>query len=88
MDPQPGFPRFKDGDVCIYVSSSRIYQLHSNTLRRLSPIFAEELDRFPGAKLSAAAKREGMAAYRFELNKSNLDDCGQFVRVVSIGHIR
>jgi hypothetical protein len=85
MDAGSDFPKFKDGDVCIVISASRIYQLHSHTLRRLSPYFSRELGLFPGAKLTAAAKRDGATPYRFELNRNDPEDIGCLIRIV--GHI-
>ena len=76
------FPKYKDGDVSIVISSTRIYQLHSTILRRNSRYFERELDS-PGARLTSKARQEGLAAYRFELVTHRLQDIGYFERKVS-----
>lgn len=84
MEVPSEFPRFNDGDATVVVSSSRIYQLHSHVLRRVSTKFAALMDEYPGAKLTAAARRDGCTAYRFELRKTpTMEGFGTFVRIVS-----
>lgn len=80
------FPHFTDGDVCIVVSTSKIYQLHSHVLRRVSSWFRDFLQPAAAVRLTAAARREGCAAWRFHLfvNPHDLDEIGQFVPIVSI----
>jgi hypothetical protein len=62
------FPRFSDGDVQVVISSTKIYQLHSATLRRASPFFANLLDSEPLVNLCSPARKIGHTVrYRFEL---------------------
>jgi hypothetical protein len=64
------FPRFSDGDVQVVISSTKLYQLHSATLRRASPFFAYLLDSEPAAELCSPARKAGRSVrYRFELAK-------------------
>jgi hypothetical protein len=64
------FPRFSDGDVQIVISSTKIYQLHSATLRRASPFFACLLDSDPPIDLCSPARKIGRTVrYRFELTR-------------------
>lgn len=80
------FPHFKDGDVSILVSTSRIYRLHSHVLRRVSPYFEQYLDPLDAPRLTAAARREGYTTWRFQLfsDPHHPNDVGQFIRLVSI----
>jgi hypothetical protein len=62
------FPRFSDGDVQVVISSAKIYQLHSVTLRRSSAYFAYLLDSEAPADLCSPARKAGRSVrYRFEL---------------------
>jgi hypothetical protein len=62
------FPRFSDGDVQVVISSTKIYQLHSATLRRASQFFAYLLDSEPPVNLCSPARKIGHTVrYRFEL---------------------
>ena len=62
------FPRFSDGDVQVVVSSNKIYQLHSATLRRFSDFFGYLLDSEAPADLCSPARKAGRSVrYRFEL---------------------
>ena len=61
------FPRFSDGNVEVIISSTKIYQLHSATLRRASPFFACLLDSDPPG--SPARKTGRTVRYRFELTR-------------------
>lgn len=78
------FPQFEDGDVTIVVSTSKIYRLHSSTLRRTSEYFRNIFDTSVSPKLTAAARREGFTPYRFVLFKDpNLTtEYGTFIPVV------
>lgn len=78
------WPMFSDGDVTIVLSTARHYRLHSSVLRRNSPYFAKELDKFPPAKLNAAAKREQLSPIRFELRRNNMNPIGIFERKVGL----
>lgn len=84
MDPPriDDFPQYRDGDVSIVISSTRIYQLHSTILKRNSPYFERELDS-AGARLTSKARQEGLAAYRFELVTQGPHDIGYFERQVN-----
>ncbi|KAF2224346.1 hypothetical protein BDZ85DRAFT_195505, partial [Elsinoe ampelina] len=53
------FPRYSDGDVEIVLSAVLRYQLHAQTLRRASRVFAALLDG-DGAALSARARARGV----------------------------
>lgn len=62
------FPRFSDGDVQVVISSTKIYQLHSATLRRASPFFANLLDSESPPGLCSPARKTGRTVrYCFEL---------------------
>jgi hypothetical protein len=62
------FPSFSDGDVQVVISSTKIYQLHSATLRRASPFFAYLLDSEPPVNLCSPGRKIGHTIqYRFEL---------------------
>jgi hypothetical protein len=82
------FPKYKDGDVSIVISSTRVYQLHSTILKRNSPYFERELQS-PGARLTSKARQEGLAAYRFELVTQGPHEIGYFERKVgySLSHL-
>ena len=81
------FPKFSDGDVQIVISSTKIYQLHSATLRRASPFFAYLLDCEPPADLCSPARKAGRSVrYRFELSRpaAHESGVGVFQRTVGI----
>jgi len=86
MERPSEFPRFIDGDVTLAISATNTYKLHSDVLRRNSPFFTRELDKRPGARLTAQARREGYTAYRFELYQNSPDHVGTFERVVREPH--
>lgn len=75
------FPRFRDGDVAIHLSLTEQYQLHSQVLKQNSVFFEEELAE-PGAKLTAKARRDGSAAYRFDLVGDPANAVGRLQRRV------
>jgi hypothetical protein len=81
------FPRFSDGDVQVVISSTKIYQLHSATLRRASPFFAYLLDSEAPADLCSPARKAGRSVrYRFELARPVApgSGVGVFQRTVGI----
>ncbi|KKY19217.1 hypothetical protein UCRPC4_g04591 [Phaeomoniella chlamydospora] len=55
-----GFPRYRDGDVLIYVGPRQRYELHANVLRRNSSYFEKLLASNNAAQLSSRAKKEGI----------------------------
>lgn len=62
-DPENGptqFPHFDNGDVKIIITGSRQYHLHSATLKDVSPVLKEMLDKTDGAPLSKAAIKKGV----------------------------
>lgn len=65
-EAENGFPCFKDGDVSVYLSPVKKFQLHSQVLRQNSAFFEQELGH-PGAKLTPKARKDGAAAFHFEL---------------------
>ncbi|ETN40425.1 uncharacterized protein HMPREF1541_04702 [Cyphellophora europaea CBS 101466] len=69
------FPSYSDGDVAIYLSPEMTYQLHSQVLKQHSTFFEEKLS-VPGTKLTAKARKDGAAAYCFELVSRSQDDPG------------
>lgn len=81
-DNEDKFPRFKDGDVAIHLSLTDHFQLHSQVLKQNSTFFDEEFKE-PGAKLTAKARRDGAAAFRFDLVKDLQDAVGRLQRRVS-----
>lgn len=86
-DPEPidKFPRFTDGDVTIIVSTSRVYRLHSHTLRQKSEYFRHYLQPASATKLTAIARRSGHTPWRFQLyQQSNfdVDASGRFIPIV------
>lgn len=77
------FPRFKDGDTLIVLTTSRTFQLHSNVLRRHSETFAHLLAEESGLYLTPKAKKDGMVLrYRLDYTKSSGAIYGQFRRGV------
>lgn len=78
------FPKFIDGDVLVIVSTTQIYRLHHQILESHSTFFKEEIAKYPGARLTAQARRENAPAYRFEWLSDAADGkIGRFVRIVS-----
>jgi len=79
-----GFPHFEDGDVSIVVSTSRIYKLHAHVLRRVSKYFQNVFETIEPPRLTAAARREGYTAWRFQLYQDHTvsNDRGSFTRLV------
>lgn len=65
-DGENVFPCFKDGDVSVCLSPIKRFQLHSQVLRQNSTFFEEELGH-PGARLTPRARKDGAAAFHFEL---------------------
>lgn len=78
------FPNFRDGDVAVALTGTRVYRLHSSVLKRNSKFFAEKLYA-PGAKLNKQAREEGATAYRLEYhqNKEDKDLPGFWIRKVA-----
>lgn len=80
------FPRFSDGDVQIAISSTKIYQLHSATLRCASQFFAYLLDSEAAADLCSPARKAGRSVrYRFELVRPGVHESGVGVFQRTVG---
>jgi hypothetical protein len=77
------FPRFRDGDVRVHLSPTIIYKLHSQVLKRSSSFFDAELSH-SGAQLTAKARRDGFARYRFELGTRGGSDTNELQQFVTI----
>lgn len=79
------FPRFKDGDTFIALTTTRCLQLHANILRQHSVTFAQYLSEARGALLTTKAKKEGrVIRYRLDLERVEDDSHGRFRAGVSI----
>ena len=76
------FPHFLDGDVIIVVSTTQYYKLHSQVLASHSTYFSDHFVRNPGPRLNAQARRDNLAAYRFEFSRPLDNSFGEFIRVV------
>jgi len=62
------FPMFSDGDLIVYTTGGRGYQLHAGVFRRASSMFAQLLAEEKGALLATKAKKEGVTVrYRLDL---------------------
>ena len=78
LPTKSGFPVFPDGDVIVFITTGRVYQLHSSTLRRHSPFFKENLTEEHAAQLLPKAKKEGIVTrFRLDLTKTSDDGCGE-----------
>jgi hypothetical protein len=78
LSTKSGFPVFPDGDVIIFITTGRVYQLHSSTLRRHSPFFKENLTEERAAQLLPKARKEGVVTrFRLDLTKTSEDGCGE-----------
>lgn len=79
------FPTFRDGDVTIIISTSRIYRLHAHTLRQKSSYFKQYLQPESAQRLTPPARRAGHTPWRFQLHQlSHIDgDVGSFIPIVS-----
>ncbi|KIW97107.1 uncharacterized protein Z519_02499 [Cladophialophora bantiana CBS 173.52] len=76
------FPKFLDGDVLIIISTTQYYKLHSQVLSAHSSFFADQIGSEPGPRLTAQARRDNAAAYRFEFKRSPVENqFGGFTRV-------
>ena len=80
MDGNYDFPKYADGDVCLMISATKSYQLHSSVLKRNSPWFQKEFTDPP--RLNAKARQDNLPAYRFELQGSGPQGIGSFQRKV------
>jgi hypothetical protein len=80
--PLSGFPHFIDGDVLIVISTTQWYQLHLGVLTARSPYFANQIATKPGARLNAAAIKDHAAPYRFDFQRGNDGNFGEFVHKV------
>ncbi|KAK5083031.1 hypothetical protein LTR05_006913 [Lithohypha guttulata] len=81
MASSSDFPQYQDGDITIVVSTSKVYRLHSHTLRRVSDFFRNAFENGEAPRLTAAARRDGHTPYRFVLvqQHSDSDDRGAFI---------
>jgi hypothetical protein len=75
------FPRFRDGDVLVHLSPTIFYKLHSQVLKRSSSVLEAELSH-GGAQLTAKARRDGFARYRFELGSRAGSDTTELRQLV------
>ncbi|KAL2432447.1 hypothetical protein ABEF95_010998 [Exophiala dermatitidis] len=79
--PKSKFPEYLDGDVLLILSSTQQFKLHSQVLSTHSTFFAQEIAAKPAARLTAQARRDHAAAYRFEYAPtSQPDGIGKWVR--------
>ena len=77
------FPKFRDGDVTLVLSTGRVYQLHAGVLRRSSEFFSKILTEENGAILTPKAKHAGVTIrYRLDLVDVEIGS-GHFVLRVS-----
>ena len=65
------FPQFADGDVHITITGTHRYKLHAATLRRVSPIFREQLDE---QRTKKPMKKGAFIRYRLMLVETDDDD--------------
>ncbi|KAK5064654.1 hypothetical protein LTR84_000488 [Exophiala bonariae] len=79
---QSEFPKFRDGNVFIMISTTQTYRLHQQVLESHSTFFKKEIAKYPGAHLNAAARRNNAPQYHFEwLEATSDNDNGRFVRL-------
>ena len=80
----PGFPKFRDGDVLIQLTSSRHYQLHSSVLRSSSSTFQQLLLEKDAVVFTKKQVRDRkVVRYLVKFTISGPDDLGVFVLDVS-----
>ncbi len=64
--------------MIIFITTGRVYQLHSSTLRRHSPFFAEKLVEENAAALTTKAKKDGVVTrFRLDLAMTADGSCGE-----------